>query len=224
MWLIYCALDLYTCTFFFYKKIFSRIIKFKMEASNEVYEINDPVTKNVGGRPLSQIWNNFIKGNVVATGKIEAECKYCKSKWKRGELPVMEEHLASHCKDVPATIIREYMGKVEARENTSNKRRKQEHVERNQTNITDFHDSTELPEGRIDQINCALVKFFVCCGISFRVVEHPFFINFLKELNGGYNPPTREYLSTRLLEKELCKVNRNVNDDIKNQSNLTLDK
>jgi len=55
MWLIYCALDLYTCTFFFYKKNFSRIIKFKMEASNEVYEINDPVTKNVGGRPLSQI-------------------------------------------------------------------------------------------------------------------------------------------------------------------------
>jgi len=136
----------------------------------------------------------------------------------------MEEHLASHCKDVPATIIREYMGKVKARENTSNKRRKQEHVERNQTNITDFHDSTELPEGRIDRINCALVKFFVCCGISFRVVEHPFFINFLKELNGGYNSPTREYLSTRLLKKELCKVNRNVNDDINNQSNLTLDK
>ena len=85
---------------------------------------------------------SFIKGNVVAPGKFEAECKYCKSKC--GELPVMEEHLASHCKNVPATIIREYLGKVEARENTSNKRRKQEHVERNQTNITDFHDSTEI--------------------------------------------------------------------------------
>ena len=32
-----------------------------MEASNEVYEINDPVTKNVGGRPLSQIWNHLLK-------------------------------------------------------------------------------------------------------------------------------------------------------------------
>ena len=91
-------------------------------------------------------------------------------------------------------------------------------------NITDFHDSSELPESRTNRINRALVKFFVSCGVSFRIVEHPFFIDFLKELNGGYNPPTREYLSSRLLESELYNVNTKMNDDITNQSNLTLGK
>ena len=91
-------------------------------------------------------------------------------------------------------------------------------------NITDFHDSSELPESRTNRINRALVKFFVSCEVSFRIVEHPFFIDFLKELNGGYNPPTQEYLSSRLLESELCNVNTKMNDDITNQSNLILGK
>ena len=55
--------------------------------------------------------------------------------------------------------------------------------------------------------------------MSFRIVEHPFFINFLKELNGGYNSPTQKYLSSHLLESELCNVNTKINNDITNQSN-----
>ncbi|GET00819.1 hypothetical protein GLOIN_2v1792352 [Rhizophagus clarus] len=39
----------------------------------------------------------------------------------------------------------------------------------------------------------ALVKFFVACGVSFRIIEHPFFIDFVKELNTAYNL-TLEYL------------------------------
>ncbi|RIA89291.1 hypothetical protein C1645_825056 [Glomus cerebriforme] len=53
---------------------------------------------------------------------------------------------------------------------------------------------TKLNEHRFTRIIHALVKFFIACGISFRIIEHPFFINFLKELNAGYNAPTREVL------------------------------
>ena len=60
--------------------------------------------------------------------------------------------------------------------------------------------------------------------MSFRIVKHPFFINFLKELNSGYNSPTQKYLSSRLLKSELYNVNTKINDDITNQSNLTLGK
>ena len=120
--------------------------------------------KNVGERPLGAIWQHFIKGESVGPGKFQAECKYCSSKWNRGETPVLEEHLASHCSNVPTPVIREYMAKVGARINISNKKRKSE---TGQTNITDFHDSSELSESRTNQINHALVKFFVCCGVSF---------------------------------------------------------
>ena len=185
--------------------------------------VNQQTQKNLGGRPLGAIWQHFNKGENIAPGKFKADCKYCSSKWSRGETPVLEEHLASHCSNAPALVIREYMQKVAMRSNTSSKKRKPD-VRTGQTNITDFHDSAELPESRTNRIHRALLKFFVCCGISFRIVEHPFFIDFLKELNGGYNPPTREYLSTRLLESELCNVNLKMEEDIMNQSNLTLGK
>ena len=88
--------------------------------------------------------------------------------------------------------------------------------------MDDYHDSTELCDSRIIRINRALVKFFVACGISFRIVEHPFFVNLTKELNAGYDSPTREYLSGQLLECELAQVNSNIKSEIENGSHLTL--
>ncbi|PKC11809.1 hypothetical protein RhiirA5_497425 [Rhizophagus irregularis] len=69
-----------------------------------------------------------------------------------------------------------------------------------QSNIDDYHDSIELNKQRCIRINRALVKFFIVCEIAFRIVEHPFFINFIKELNARYNTPTREVLVNQLLE------------------------
>ena len=66
------------------------------------------------------------------------------------------------------------------------------------------------------------IKFFVVCGISFRIVEHPFFINLLKELNGGYDPPIKEMLSGQMLERELAQVNNNVKLEIEKETNLTI--
>ena len=62
----------------------------------------------------------------------------------------------------------------------------------------------DLLDSRITHINHVLIKFFVACGISFKIVEYPFFINLLKELNGGYDSPTREMLSGQMLERELA--------------------
>ncbi|GBB84896.1 hypothetical protein RclHR1_11490006 [Rhizophagus clarus] len=116
------------------------------------------------------------------------------------------------------------MEKVRNWENISNKKRKVDKSVVGQTTMTAFHDLTNLSKARINQINSVLVKCFICCGITFRIIEHPFFINLLKELNADYNPSTREYLSNRLLETELYNVNEKINEDIKNQRSLTLSK
>ncbi|GBC52231.1 ribonuclease H-like domain-containing protein [Rhizophagus irregularis DAOM 181602=DAOM 197198] len=55
-----------------------------------------------------------------------------------------------------------------------------------------------------------------------RIVEHPFFINFIKELNARYNIPTREVLVNQLLERELAQVNFKVNSKLEKETNLTL--
>jgi len=176
--------------------------------------------KNRGGRPLSSIWEDITRGSHVGSGKYQVTCKYCNFSWSRGDVSKLEEHLANHCSEAPASVVRRYLSKVLEREDKTNKKRKI--VANNQLTMTDYHDSTKIPDARVTRINHALAKFFVACSISFRIVEHPFFVNFVKELNSAYELPTREFLSDQLLERELALVNSTVTTVIENGANLTL--
>ena len=171
-----------------------------------------PKQKNKEGRPLSTIWEDINQGQIVALGKFPASCKYCEKTWTRGEISKLEEHLSNHCQSAPANVVRKYMTKILERQDKSTKKRKLSSG--GQQNIYDYHDSIDLPESRITRINRALIKFFVACRISFRIVEHPFFINLLKELNGGYDLPTRKMLPGQMLERELAQINNNIKLEI----------
>ncbi|GBC32965.1 ribonuclease H-like domain-containing protein [Rhizophagus irregularis DAOM 181602=DAOM 197198] len=113
------------------------------------------------------------------------------------------------------------MTKVMERQDKSKSSKKRKYFE-GQSNMDDYHDSTELNEQRCTRINRALVKFFIACRIAFRIVKHSLFINFIKELNAGYNTPTREVLVNQLLECELAQVNFKVNSELEKETNLTL--
>jgi hypothetical protein len=94
------------------------------------------------------------------------------------------------------------------------KKQKLDTFSNGQITIKDFHDSNKLPKGWINRIDRALVKFFVTCKISFRIVEHLFFVDFVKELNARYNLFTCKNLSNHLLKNELCHVNNNIRTDL----------
>ncbi|CAG8828038.1 19030_t:CDS:2, partial [Cetraspora pellucida] len=49
-------------------------------------------------------------------------------------------------------------------------------------------------QGQEKLINKALTRFFTCCGIPFWVVESPFFVDLLKNLNAGYMSSDRRTL------------------------------
>jgi len=59
--------------------------------------------------------------------------------------------------------------------------------------------------------------------MPFWVVESPFFIDLLKELNSAYNLPSRDILSNRLLESELGYMNSKVSKELDSTDNLTID-
>jgi BED zinc finger len=178
-------------------------------------------TKTKPGRPRNDIWEYYTQGERDSEGHASAECNFCHVKYSRGEIEIMKGHLANHCPDAPGNVIRTYQNLFEQKakniNNTGNKKRK------GQMTLNDYHDKDEpLPQGRINRINRALIKLFVCCGMSFRIVESPFFIDFLKELNSGYSPPSRDLLSGRLLEDELGNVNSKISNELKLTDNLTL--
>ncbi|EXX66887.1 ribonuclease H-like domain-containing protein [Rhizophagus irregularis DAOM 181602=DAOM 197198] len=153
--------------------------------------------KNRGGQPPNSIWEDINKGEAVGSGKFAASCKYCKNTWSRDKVSKLEEHLSNHCPDAPVAVVRRYMTKVMEQQVKSKSSKKKKYS-----------------EGQI--------KFFIACGIVFRIVEHLFFINFIKELNVRYNTPTREVLVNQLLERELAQVNFKVNSEFEKETNLTL--
>lgn len=173
-----------------------------------------------GGRRQGDHWEHFIRGEISSDGHARATCKFCDFSLYRGESAKMEGHIANHCKGAPGYVVRVYLEKLSGA--TQNKKRKAV-AESSQTSLEQsFRKIEELSSGYINQINRALVKFFVCCGISFQIVENPFFVDLIKELNPSYTLPPREFLSGRLIEEELSRVNYKVTEELKNESNLTL--
>ena len=52
----------------------------------------------------------------------------------------------------------------------------------------------------------AITKFFICCDISFCIVEHSFFIDMVKSLCIGYDPPAAEKITNDFIYTELANV------------------
>ena len=174
--------------------------------------------KRKGGRPQNEIWEHYTQGERDSEGHASGTCNFCGKIYSRGDVSTLQGHIANHCPSAPPHLIRKYQKIFEEKADNSKKRKFS-----NQTSLHDYHDTDEpLPQGRIDRINRALLKFFVCCGISFRVVESPFFIDFINELNVAYDPPSRELLANRLFEDELGDINSKIRKELQISDNLTL--
>src|SRR4051812_26453769 len=107
----------------------------------------------------------------------------------------MIDHLINTCPNVPHNIKHGFHQQQQCNEIVTKKRTH----DGLQTYINEHFQSSSIEEQRNKLINKSLVKFFTCCGVSFSIVEHPFFVDFAKTLCPGYNPPSRTTLSTTLL-------------------------
>ena len=178
--------------------------------------------KGKGGRRQDEVWVHFTQSERDSHGHASAICNFCQETFSRGEITALQGHIANHCMEAPINLVRQYQTFLEVKQTNPIPSKKRKGLE-GQTYLDDFHDTAgPLPQGRVDRIDRALIKFFVCCGVSFRVVESPFFIDLLKELNSAYNPPSRDILSNRLLENELGYVNARVSKELDSMDNLTI--
>ena len=174
-------------------------------------------TKNKSGRPKSIIWDTYIKqGRQISKGHYNATCNFCGKFWYKGSPEACEDHLANLCPKVPSDTQDLFLNRLAAQSVEGNEStRKKRKTNNTQSKVVDFIESTKLTEERIDEIDRALVKAFVICGIPWSTIENPFFIELLKTLRPAYTPPSRENLSGRLLAKETAKVNQQTIKEIK---------
>jgi Protein of unknown function (DUF 659) len=179
------------------------------------------------GRPQSGVWNHFHRGESKGNGHWEGTCQYCKKFYPRAKPNVLRAHLANNCKNIPEEwrrhfnyIIVNNLNDIPTDTPLDNELSitpnwKKAKVVVNQPESV----NTEIDASMIDE---AISLAFIMCGIPFRVISNPFFINALKILNPGYNIPSRKALSGRLLDNDVAKVNKKVNEIIEFTNNITL--
>ncbi|GBC50085.2 ribonuclease H-like domain-containing protein [Rhizophagus irregularis DAOM 181602=DAOM 197198] len=185
--------------------------------------------KKPSDRSQSEVWKHFEKKPLKSAGHFSAKCNYCKTFWACGHPQQLEEHLANNCKECPELVYAFYLGVVSSRDFGSedasipspenNKKRK---IQVEQRELTDWFESAKITPQKEASITRALVCAFTCCGISFSIIENPFFIEFLHEMRPGYVPPSCELLSGRFLNQETARINKKVKKIIEDSENLTL--
>lgn len=162
------------------------------------------------GRKESHVWDHFFKESL-GRGHYSAKCNYCTQKWSRGRPEILKTHLALYCQEIPLSVKSEYMELLATGSTAANRKQK-----------TNTDSSAEIDINRKDKIDQALIRFFVCCGIPFSTVNHPYFMDFVQSLCFGYNPPKNDALSTTILNKEITIVLKSIQEDLKYEENLTL--
>jgi hypothetical protein len=199
-------------------------------------------SKNKGGRPLGKIWEWFIKGDQTSKGYYEATCSFCDYNWTTGKPAKLKRHLAYDCKKVDSdTRINVLMelandngdsndeneddnydtASASTSTTRTNKKRKASRLH-SQSNITEHYEKFPTSLSKEDQINKALFKMIVCCNLPFSLIEHPFFVEFIKTLRNTYSLPSRWILSNTLFDQETSKINLKINRIIDKEINITI--
>ncbi|UZO02029.1 uncharacterized protein OCT59_020529 [Rhizophagus irregularis] len=156
-------------------------------------------------------WDHYFK-EPLSSEHYKARCHYCNQNWFKEKPEILKSHLALYCKDVPLYIKTEYMEML-AVGTTFTMNRKQK---------TDSDSSAELTADRKDKIDQALIRFFICCGIPFSTIGHPYFINFVQSLCFVYGLPKRTTISTTFLNHETAIILNKIKEEPKYEKNLTL--
>jgi len=183
--------------------------------------------QNTGGRPKKPIWRFFEQGDEIDKGHYIATCLACKQSFRPGKATTMEKHIISNCSQVEKSIREAVIYMVKARESSresffsSNKRKAENH---DQTTLEKFYENSELSKERKEEIDIALIKAFVCCGLPWHLVEHPFIIELFKQLRSNYNLPNRKTLADTMLTEEILRVNVRLYKLLDGENNLTLGK
>ena len=160
------------------------------------------------GKPKDKVWEHFTSIDTPNSSHKGAQCSFCLQIWKRGKPNDMKAHLALRCPMVTHKVKLEYLYIVSS---TTNEEQQTIQDQNNNNNVVDIAKSDR-----------ALVRFFVCCGIPFSIVDSHFFRDFVKSLNYRYEPPKRTALSTNYLDSETAKITLKMEEELRQLKNLTL--
>jgi hypothetical protein len=144
-------------------------------------ELNKQNIKNSNAdQKKNPVWDYFDQYGTPKHGHVGCICKGCGWKRKVGKAYEMVEHLALSCSKITGEVKNIFLQELRERnalkvdltgdpdpinDNDQPKGKKQK-VSLVQMKITlKFEPAAEIDSAKAQQCNCALTKFFICCGI-----------------------------------------------------------
>ncbi|CAG8809137.1 21886_t:CDS:1, partial [Racocetra persica] len=193
-------------------------------ANNSDHDSHTSKSQKKRGRPRNTLWSNHFKEiNSQGDGHRGWECLYCNEQSLRASDANMNTHLALNCKKVPLDIKQELLRKFPVPNQKRRTKTAIDIITGVQPRIdSKFQIANKMDSGQEELCHKALTRFFVCCGIPFWIVEHPFFLDFCKNLCTSYKPPDRKTLSNDWLNFETARVIVAMEKELQNENNLTL--
>ncbi len=189
------------------------------------------------GRKKSQVWDYFDQEGTKKHGHVSCICKGCGWKRKVGKAHEMVEHLALTCTNVMGEVRNKCLQELRDRSalknptldtsdpTSDNNQPKRPRLLLTQPKITTKFESTaQVDSAKEQRCNQALTRFFICCGIPFKVVSNPFFIDLVKCLCPSYQLPNRITFAGSWVNQELSQVVSRISDDVKDSDNITIGK
>ncbi|RHZ78658.1 hypothetical protein Glove_158g94 [Diversispora epigaea] len=161
---------------------------------------------NKGGPKADEIWKYYNKQkNETSDGHYSAECYSCKKSWSRGEPAKLKAHLANECLKCPEDIRKYWQKKL-----ISEKIDYFQCLTKNNATILgpqliNNHFNFNKPATN-EEIDHSLVKAMIMTGMPLRLIESPFMIDFIHELNSEYTPPSYSTLSGQLLDQVISQA------------------
>jgi hypothetical protein len=203
-------------------------------------KLNKQNVKNSNaGRKKNPVWDYFEQYGALKYGHVGCICKGCGWQRKVRKAHEMAKHLALSCSKVTGEVKNVFLQELRERnalaadpihdpdpdpinDNDQPKRKKQK-VSLVQTKITSkFESAAEIDSAKAQRCNRALTRFFICCGIPFKIVSNPFFIDLAKCLCLSYQLPNRVTFAGTWVNQELSQVASRISDDIRDCDNMTL--
>ncbi|CAG8703135.1 21928_t:CDS:2, partial [Gigaspora margarita] len=172
--------------------------------------------------PRHPIWSFFKEGEEIDSGHRSVSCK-CGTSWRRGKPSALERHILVECKKTEPHIKEAVRKMIEAREKELTQTNRKRKATEDQQEINNYFESLALNNEQKTNFDTGLIKLFVCGGLSWRLVEHPFFIEFVQQLRPAYSPPLRKALASTLLDNEFLRVHTKIYHMLEKEKNLTLD-
>ena len=182
------------------------------------------------GRNFTGIWKHVEIGEEISRGIYSGKCLYCGKEFNRAKPNKTRSHIANECQKCPEDIRRYYnyiiahnlVDDPNVEDYSIPPKATTTITTANQKKISGYFESTRIEDSRKKEIDDATITAFVSCDLPFRIVKNPFFINLIKSLCPGYDLPSHDVLSGRLLDSQVSRVNLKVDQIIQSTANLTI--